>query len=337
MEPIDVDDLELCSLPAPKRQRTGHWQLTTSRSVIDLDSGLQEALRARPGESDEAFASRLHQSWQEEVEQEQRRVAHDCALAKQLHQAWIKGSQDVQPQHSLCAGPANLAALVGLPTWATPMAPEVPELSSHCVELGDVRVFGTKREPFLHVRNVDGQFGLLLAGRVLNELRCKGLCLSLPEGRVRNGIVVQKHLHHRTANPWHTGIRVLHDLADSIRCDLARSHACQVPDLRRAHRGWSDTEVMVSGPGFKLKRHTDLQPAGSLLFIFSIGLASNSQAWPGGVLKEVRLESGDLMILDGRRTAHAVPCLVPRSSPFPKCPWLATRRLVVLVRERPPG
>ncbi|CAE7858202.1 unnamed protein product [Symbiodinium necroappetens] len=331
MEAVVVD---CCESPPAKRPRTAIWKLEPSRTVIDLD--LEPGLRALPGETDEAFASRLQNLAQEEAELEHRRLADDSALAHSLHQAWLQESEQTHSTHFRHAvGRTAASTLVGLPPWAQPLIPEVDELSSHRLNLQDVDILGTNREPFLHLRNVDGQQGLLLAGRVLNELRCQGLRLLLPEGRVRNGIVVRRHAERRSVDPWSTGIRVLHDLAETIRLDLCRAYAAQVPELRRPHRGWSDTEVMVSGPKFKLNRHTDLQPAGSLLFIFSIGLASNSQAWPGGVLKEACLQSGDLMILDGRRTAHAVPRLVPRSSPFPKCPWLANRRLVVLVRERP--
>ena len=332
--------MEAFSLPLPKRPRAcSRWKLQPSSAVIDVDCELQQqVLVALPGETDAAFASRLQMTLrQAEADYEQRRLADDCAFARHLQETWLQGEVQLLAK-TPTERPSSLAALVGLPLWAPPMIPEVPRLCTHNIDLRrHVQVLGTQREPFLHARNVDGQRGRLLAGRVLNELRCQGLCLSLPEGRVRSGIVVQKHAQRRAANPWRTGIRVLHDLADSIREDLAQTHGAEVPDLRRPHRGWSDSEVMVSGPGFQLKRHTDLQPSGSLLFIFSIGLTSNSQAWPCGVLKEARLESGDLMILDGKRTAHAVPSLVPRSSPFPSCPWLGTRRLVVLVREIAPS
>merc|ERR1712087_1086269 len=82
---------------------------------------------------------------------------------------------------------------------------------------------------------------------------------------------------------------------------------------------WSDTEVLLTTPGCVLRRHTDAQPEGSLLFIFCAGLSCRSQAWPGGRLVERVLESGDVMIIDGRRTAHAVPAVLEGTSPFPSC------------------
>merc|ERR1712176_625995 len=102
-------------------------------------------------------------------------------------------------------------------------------------------------------------------------------------------------------------------------------------------RGWNDAEVLVTTAGCSpLRRHTDAQPRGSLLLIFCAGLSCISQAWPGGHFLEQRLDSGDVMIFDGKLTHHAVPKAIKGSSPL-TCTWLKHRRLAVLVRQPPPG
>lgn len=149
---------------------------------------------------------------------------------------------------------------------------------------------------------------------------------------------MELHRNKRSRTPWRTGLRCLSDLASQLL-------ACMLQDRGVAamlsgggfdvKRGWSDAELLVSTPGCTLGRHTDVQPEGALLLIFCAGLSCRSLAWPGGRLVERVLQSGDAMLLDGRRTAHAVPDVLEKTSPFPGCPWLGKRRLAVLVRQEP--
>jgi len=198
-------------------------------------------------------------------------------------------------------------------------------------------VVGTRSEPVIYLKNVDGCQGRLFAGRVLGALAAAGMKTPSPKRGQRSSITVEWHRNKRSPTPWRTGLRVLGDLAEQLLRYLSRDEGLlrDAPALRQLHRGWSDTEVLLSTPGCKLKRHRDIQPDGALLFIFCAGLSCRSLAWPGGHLTERLLESGDVMILDGRRTEHAIAAVLEDTSPFSRCPWLGQRRLSALVRQPP--
>lgn len=331
----DEDEQALICSPAGKRRRA--------------DNGLpwasDAALHAAPGESDAAFAERLQREEREaQRESQEARMQMDALYALQLQHR----EEDVVR--------SNSAASKVLPSFAAPICssssssrlclPPTPKMLGcrHCFELQAslprdlvatvrpiVDVCGTQSEPLVYVKNVDGCQGRLLVGRVLSEISRMGMTPPAPRPRQRSGIIVEWHRNKRSQTPWRTGVRVLGDLADQVLTHLR----LDVPVLQRPSRAWSDTEVLVTTPGCKLGRHTDAQPAGSLLCIFCAGLSCLSLAWPGGKLVQRRLESGDMMIFDGKLTPHAVPEVIQHTSPFPHCPWLGQRRLSVLVREQP--
>lgn len=197
-----------------------------------------------------------------------------------------------------------------------------------------VDVCGTSYEPVIFLRNVDGQRGRLLAGRVLDELvKCDFQVPSPRRGR-RGCIVAEIHRRKRSKTPWRTGLHVLREAADQVMEYLSR-HASSRVVTGSCAGAWHDTEVLVTTPGCCLGRHRDAQPAGSLLLVFCAGLSCRSQSWPNGQLVDRQLESGDVAIMDGKLTEHAVPQVLPSTSPFPDCAWLGSRRLAVLVRQRP--
>jgi len=196
-----------------------------------------------------------------------------------------------------------------------------------------VDVCGTMQEPVIFVKNVDGCHGRLVAGRTMDDLIDLGHEPPAPSRGQRGAISVEWHWKRESRTPWRTGLRTLSDLAEQLleylRMDPELS---RIPALRQ-RRAWNDAEVLVTTPGCSLGRHTDAQPANCLLVIFCAGLSCRSQAWPAGRFVERVLESGDVMIFDGTRTAHAVPEVLRRKSGQPDCPWLAQRRLAVLVRQ----
>mmetsp|Transcript_18685 Transcript_18685/g.38095 ORF Transcript_18685/g.38095 Transcript_18685/m.38095 type:complete len:167 (-) Transcript_18685:236-736(-) len=153
------------------------------------------------------------------------------------------------------------------------------------------------------------------------------------------GVIVERFHKRRTKQPWRTGLRMedLHATADSLLRELRELHP-DVPLLKPRDRGWNDTELLVYNQGgAKVGPHEDAQPKGSLLFIFCAGLASRSVAWPGGREVQLLLESGDVMVIEGK-TCHAVPeSGIARTSPFPAGTWLGRRRLAILIRQQPPA
>jgi len=195
-------------------------------------------------------------------------------------------------------------------------------------------VCGTGHEPVIFAKNVDGRRGRLIAERVLDDLLRCGHTPPTPRRGHRSGITVELHSNSRSKTPWRTGLRSLSELASQLLAHLQLdADLCErIPALRQ-RRAWSDTEVLMTTPGCTLGRHTDAQPEGCLLVIFVAGLSCRSQAWPQHRLVERVLESGDAMVFDGTRTAHAVPEVLWHNS-FPvECPWLLHRRLAVLVRQ----
>mmetsp|Transcript_37511 Transcript_37511/g.74441 ORF Transcript_37511/g.74441 Transcript_37511/m.74441 type:complete len:375 (+) Transcript_37511:41-1165(+) len=191
------------------------------------------------------------------------------------------------------------------------------------------------QQTLLHIRNVDGCQGRLVAGRVLSAmLDAFGYDFRQSASRrrgKREGIVAD-HKHPL----WHTNPRlsVLQDLGDQLLAFLvANGH---ISSSQARERPWNDSEVLVYNPGCVVRRHRDAQPPGSLLFVFCAGLAAQSEAWPGGSRIESRLESGDCVVMDGTRTEHAVTKVFERSSPFTGDVWLGAKRLAVLVRQAPP-
>jgi len=202
-----------------------------------------------------------------------------------------------------------------------------------------VEVCGARKEPLLYLRNVDGHQGRLVADHVSSELHRLGIALPTPDRCRKQGIVCDWHKNKKSRTPWRTGISILGDVADQLLACLSQDRCLlsQVPALAHASREWNDAEVLVTTPGSPpLRRHTDAQPGGSLLLVFCAGLSCRSQAWPGGRLVEQRLHSGDVMIVDGRLTPHAIPEVIEGTSPLDGG-WLTNRRLAVLVRQPPPG
>lgn len=140
---------------------------------------------------------------------------------------------------------------------------------------------------------------------------------------------------------WAHGDRVrvtsLEPMADRILKQLRATHSdswhVMTPD-----RGWLSKDCNVYSNGGNKGKHQDAQPYGSLVFVFAAGLACNSSIWLGdrdGVRKDVRLNSGDCMVFEGK-TWHKVHNCIPNTSPFQKGEWLGDRRLSVLTRQRPP-
>lgn len=330
------------------------------QAVPDAPSvpGVSIALPCEVGcESDLALAQLLHRRFEDRsCNQEARVVSNtppvlepgcesDLALARLLHRRFEEQDCDQEFQVVPDAPRApevpveTLARVAQLPT----------SLVSTVSPLYDI--CGTLEEPVVHVRNVDGTRGRLLAGRVLDALTRARRKVPAPGPGGREAILHNHWAKRRRrkvtgsaeqADQWKNGLHVLQDLADQL-CEYLRRDGealRAVPALSSSGtggRGWMDTEVLVSSPGYKCGKHRDAQPPGSLLFIFCAGLSSRSRAWPNGKLLKRILESGDVLILDGTRTAHSVPEVLPCTSPFHLSPWLRDRRLSVLVRENPPA
>ncbi|CAK0808539.1 unnamed protein product [Prorocentrum cordatum] len=205
---------------------------------------------------------------------------------------------------------------------------------------------GSRDQPWVHVRNVDGREGRLVASLVFQALQGalgEGFCARLKRRRRTRDGIISDHRHPE----WHTSPRlsVLQDLASQLLAYLsappAEGSAPAVPRgvlsrLREPRRQWNDTEVLIYNPGCRVKRHHDAQPPGSLLLVFSAGLSGSGHAWPHGQLVESVMQSGDVVIMDGKRTEHAIPDVLEGTSPFRPDEWLGNRRLAVLVREAPP-
>lgn len=104
---------------------------------------------------------------------------------------------------------------------------------------------------------------------------------------------------------------------------------------------WENIEVVVRTANDKpIKRHHDRGSKGHLLFIYNLGLTSLNTVWPNGRQVALALQSGDLVVFNGL-TDHAALRVIENTSPFPNDPWMADRRVGVLVRQRelwnPPG
>jgi len=229
------------------------------------------------------------------------------------------------------ARPSSCGAL---PTFMLTQSP-LGRQEGLCIES-----YGTRDEPLFVARNVDGERGEIFQQLALADLQAAGMQRPEPHKRgERQAVVVEMFRRRGTKHPWRTGLRMedLNTIADRLLEEL--SEFCPgVQLLESRGRGWNDTEVVVYNHGAVVGRHRDAQPKGSLLFIFCAGLASHSAAWPdGGSEVQLRLESGDVMVLDGH-TEHAVPeSGIAGTSPFPAGSWLGQRRMAILVRQRPPA
>mmetsp|Transcript_7392 Transcript_7392/g.27048 ORF Transcript_7392/g.27048 Transcript_7392/m.27048 type:complete len:379 (-) Transcript_7392:92-1228(-) len=332
---------------AAKRRRCHHVQAGRSSGAAG-----EPAVRALPSEPDEAFARRLQ--LQEDALSQQRLAPAAAAsfsssssdVARALGVSRFAQPLNLWRQRTLAHQSVDLevpvASTAGSSSSASAthrgaverLAKLPPNLLVESAPAVDV--CGTPFEPLLFVRNVDRCRGRLIAGRVLDDLISQGRSPPMPRRRARGGIVAEWHRVKRSPTPWRTGVRALSDLAAELlavlQADTALVRRC--PALLHS-RPWNDSEVLVTTPGCTLGRHTDAQPEGSLLFIFCAGLSCKSLAWPAGRLVERTLESGDVMIMDGKRTAHAISAVLGDTSPMPQCPWLGQRRLSVLVRQCP--
>eukprot|EP00927_Polykrikos_kofoidii_P012204 TRINITY_DN15247_c0_g1_i1.p1 TRINITY_DN15247_c0_g1~~TRINITY_DN15247_c0_g1_i1.p1 ORF type:complete len:345 (-),score=54.79 TRINITY_DN15247_c0_g1_i1:396-1430(-) len=262
----------------------------------------------------------------------------DLALAQRLQQE-EEANIEPRPTPAVAAVPStDCLALKGVsPCSRIEALPWEPR----SMPVPKFQVWGTperrpprcREELVAHFQNVDGCQGRLIAGCVLHEVLRQGFAVPAP-GR----ILIDWHRSRRSKTPWRTGLRVrsLEGCAERLLTLMREDQAlvARFPKQLNHDRGFNDTEVVVADSGKGVGPHTDVQPDGSLLFIFAAGLTSASRAWPGDEQVDVRLESGDVMVFDGGRTLHAVPKVFARTSPFPGDPWLGTRRLVALVRER---
>lgn len=295
-------------------------------------------------ESDQECARQLHDQLNGRSGIEEVRVdtAPASSRADEILASKFQREEDCRRRRAVVAEMSVLALPVLRSTSAVELVPgPLPaDLVSRIAPLYDV--CGSREEPVIHIKDADGAQGRLLAGRVLEALARAGQKPPTSRRGGRAGVVAEAHGRKRSRTPWRTGLRVLHGFADQISALLRQDPELKtaVPALRelgsRQGRGWNDTEVLVSSPGYKLARHHDAQPPGSLLFVFCAGLSGRSLAWPGGHRSERMLESGDVLIFDGTATAHAVPDVLEHTSPFGDCPWLGKRRLAVLVRQAPP-
>jgi len=291
--------------------------------------------------SDEALAMALQEGYRSEYEHlefvDGERQSSDSELACRLDREQQKGGH--------CSTEKNMVAMIPPPSALTragfgKQIERQATLPEDLIERVKPAVVNCSvgKEVLLYLKNVDGCQGQLLAGRVLDEIMKCCMTPPAPSRGNKDGIVVEWHRDGNSKTPWHTGIRVLHEVVQQLlnymRQDPLLLH--RLPTLRRLDRSWNDTEVLVSTPGCELGRHHDAQPVGSLLFIFCAGLSCRSLAWPGNNEESRQLESGDVMVLDGTMTAHAVPEVIAGTSPFTDCSWLSQRRLSVLVREIPP-
>lgn len=275
-----------------------------------------------PTETDEAFARRLQR------EEHVRSVSSRRAPAEWVASEGLTSIvSDVASEIPSRTGIGRMSVMTSLPSAM---------LSIDAV--AGAEICGTASEPVFFLRDVDRCRGRWLAGRVLEELRSLGHSPPMPRQGARGGIVVEWHRRKRSATPWCTGVRALSDVAGELLARLRTdvSLAQRFPALQQS-RPWNDSEVLVTTPGCTLGCHRDAQPEGSLLFIFCAGLSCRSSSWPAGRLVERTLESGDVMIFDGRRTMHAISGVLGGTSPMPECPWLGKRRLSVLVRQCPPS
>lgn len=125
--------------------------------------------------------------------------------------------------------------------------------------------------------------------------------------------------------------------ADFILETFLRTMFSYVWHVMTADRGYESKDINVYSKGGSKGRHQDVQPYGSLVFVFCAGLACKSSVWlKNGERRELEMKSGDCMIFEGK-TWHEVHECIPGTSPFKKDEWLADRRLSILVRQKPPA
>jgi len=220
-------------------------------------------------------------------------------------------------------GNAEWSALTEMRKWAQVeqlkafIVPQ-PLVTMPLIEQPHIERYGTPEEPVFCVRNWDR--------------RCGEYVKQLVENRgIHGNVVCDRNLDFTT----NLRVKELETVARSITYNLAAIHA-DVPLLRHVDQFY-DTEVLFSNPesgAGAQAPHRDIQPPGSLLFIFCCGLGSQSMAWPGQTECSLWLRSGDIMILDGGRTLHAVPKrAIVGTSPFSSSPW-NEQRMVMLVRQK---
>jgi len=350
-DPSDPDERSLQAVPSPLRKRphSEAWR-PAKRLAMAGESDYQLALRLQKEEEEQAMGPSLRQTQQaKQVFQLGTAGVASVSGSSTSSSSWSQ-PHPLSLQQRLTARnyagatlPSLLSSSSQPPLSVSDAAVSVAPSSSSpsLLPTGNVQLplrvqcFGTAREPVILIRNVDGQRGKTFADMVQSELHRLGRPLPVPSRRgARAAIAVDWHRSKRSATPWKTGVRVLIDAATALQKQLSKDFAKKYPCLA-VRRPWNDTEVLVTTPGCKLGKHRDAQPAGSLLFIFCCGLSCQSLSWPGGELVESVLESGDVMIIDGKRTAHAVPAVLEDTSPMPCCPWLGKRRMAVLVRQSP--
>jgi len=132
-------------------------------------------------------------------------------------------------------------------------------------------------------------------------------------------------------------VRALEPLADFMLSQILRVRFADVWHVMTPDRGYDSKDVNIYSKGGSKGRHQDAQPYGSLVFVFCAGLACNSSVWlKNGERKDLKMQSGDVMIFEGK-TWHQVHECIPGTSPFSKGEWLADRRISILVRQKPPS
>jgi hypothetical protein len=364
----DIDDAHErnrhCILEECKRERIpgdvshGDRRINSSKRLktgCEFDVAPVPQFRAAAGESDAAFALRL-----QDLEQSQddlcrfdsefaRRLQSEnqlsdagrsddnsCARRSAASTAPLRASKQVgiharEIDKSGPSSPMRMTLGLGAAQRSSHVSADLLQQVKPCYDC-----CGIASETLIFMKNIDGCKGRMVAEEVFADLTRLRFNLPAPRRGQGGGIKVEWHRNKRSQTPWRTGIKTLHALADQVmtylRSDPELCH--RAPAIRRTDRGWNDTEVLVTTPGCRLGRHRDAQPLGSLLLIFCMGLSCRSQTWPGGRLLERTLESGDVMIFDGRLTAHAVQRVIDRSSPL-KISCLEERRMSVLVRQPP--
>lgn len=188
---------------------------------------------------------------------------------------------------------------------------------------------GTSKEPVFLVsdRSLYGDHGATIQNMFLESLHQRQISRPEPTG-------------NQVWKSWEHGDRVrvhaLEAMADFILANFLRIMFSDVWHVMTPDRGFDSKDVNVYSIGGSKGKHQDVQPYGSLVFVFCAGLACKSSVWlKNGEQRTLEMQSGDCMVFEGK-TWHQVHACIPGQSPFGKGEWLADRRLSILVRQKPP-
>lgn len=219
---------------------------------------------------------------------------------------------------------------------------------------GELRIesFGTLREPCFVCRDPFGDRGQTIKTYFIWFCREHGI--PLPNTVRSKRWMSWSEMHAGRHVDTFKLFQMLDPMANRILDELRNSPHQDSLHLNTKDRGYCSKDINVYSKGGGTGPHQDAQEFGRLVFVFCAGLSCDSSVWLGGRpvpnndrqasakwLKQqgftevpIQMQSGDVMIFEGK-TWHQVRECVPHSSPpVMKGDWLQNQRLSILVRKR---